>query len=123
MSWVVDHGGAAAWLGLAGTWPAQFDRADGSIVGELLDSVADVCWLLRQPARPIDVSFDVELAHRAFERFPASALYSRALELRQQFDSIESALSLALAEVLRVPLITLDASLAASGLDNVVLAR
>ena len=117
----MDHGGAAAWIGLAGRWPTELARDEGAIVAELMDSVAGVCWLLRQPARSVEVAFDLDLLGRAFEQFPAAVLWSKALEYRGELDSIEPALSLALADVLRVPLVTLNASL--GGRPNVIVAR
>ena len=111
MTYVVDHGGAACWLGLAGRWPADLPHTGGSMARDLLLVVTDTSWLLRRPSPPSHVRQDVELVSNAFELFPAIALWPRALELRSDLESIEPALSLALAEWLDVPLITLDASL------------
>ena len=111
MTYVVDHTGAAAWLGLAGRWPADIDRDGGSMVNELVDAVADLSWLIRQPAPTSHTRQDIDLICNAFELFPANVLWDRALALRNDLDAIEPALSLALAELLDLPLITLDASL------------
>ena len=111
MTYVVDHTGAAAWLGLAGRWPADVARDGGSMVNELVDAVADLSWLIRQPAPAAHTRQDIGLVCNAFELFPASGLWDRALALRNQLDAIEPALSLALAELLDLPLITLDARL------------
>ena len=111
MTYVVDHTGAAVWLGLAGRWPADIDRDGGAMVNELVDAVADVSWLIRKPAPRSHTRQDIGLIYNAFDLFPANTLWDRALELRNDLDAIEPALSFALAELLDLPLITLDASL------------